>query len=140
MTDLTPDEKTVLLIASQGEPMIPIGKWKKPVESLAKKGLLKAHKHPGDPSGHFNHRITPEGRAAVEEAEREDDAAIGHLITASTAVGHEQRKARAHAEQIAVQLVDLAEASAAVTGDSKQMALREWARVVLERALEMMGG
>lgn len=138
MNDLTPDEKTVLLIAAQGEPMIPIGRWKVPTESLVKKGFMKPHPHPGDPTGHFNHRITPAGQAAVEDAEKEDDELLRQLITNSNVIGHEQKKARAQAEQIAVQMVDLAEASSAVTGDNKVEALRQWARVILERALEVM--
>lgn len=138
MPDLTPDEKTVLLIAAQGEPMMPIGRWKAPTESLVAKGFMKPHPHPGDPTGYFNQRITPEGMRAVEAAEKEDDEDLRSLITRSNVIGHEQKKARAAAEQIAVQMVDLAEASASVTGDSKQESLRQWARVILERALEVM--
>lgn len=138
MADLTPDEKTVLLIAAQGEPMIPIGRWKAPTESLAAKGFLKPHPHPGDPSGQSNLRITPAGHAAVKEAEQEDDEALRSLITNSNTVGHAQKQARETAEQIAVQLVDLAETSSAITGDNKVEALRQWARVILERALEVM--
>lgn len=138
MPDLTPDEKTVLLIAAQGEPMMPIGRWKAPTESLVKKGFMKPRPHPGDPTGHFNHHITPIGQLAVYETEKEDDRELRSLITHSTVIGHEQKKARAHAEQIAVQLVDLAEASSAVTGDNKVEVLRQWARVILERALEIM--
>jgi hypothetical protein len=138
VTDLTPDEKTVLLIAARGEPMIPIGRWKGPTEALIARGYLVPKSHPGDPTGYFNNYITLEGRQAYSEIEKEDDESLGRLITASTVTGHEQKKARAHAEQIAVQLVDLAEASSKVTGDSKVHALREWAKVILERALEMM--
>jgi len=136
---LTPDEKTVLLIAAQGESMIPIARWKAPTESLVKKGFMKPHPHPGDPTGYFNHCITPEGMLAVEEAERDDDEMLRQLITKSNTVGHAQKKARAAAEQIAVQMVDLVEESVRVTGDDKVHALREWARVILERALEVMG-
>lgn len=138
MPDLTPDEKTVLLIAAKGKPMIPIGRWKEPTLTLAQKGYMKPHAHPGDPTGHFNHHITPAGMAAVEEVEKEDDALLGQLITASTAAGHEQKKARAAAEQIAVQMVDLAEMSSKVTGDSKRDALAQWAKVIGQRALEMI--
>lgn len=138
MTPLSPDEKTVLLIAQEGEPMMPIGRWKPAVESLVAKGLLRPRSHAGDPTGYFNHHITEAGKAAVVEADKEDDAALGRLIEASSRVGHAQKKARSSAEQIAVQLVDLVEASIAVTGDSKEHALREWGRVVLERALEMV--
>lgn len=135
---LTPDEKTVLLIAAKGESMIPIGRWKASTLSLVEKGFMKAHGSSGDPTGHFNHRITSAGRVAVDEVEKEDDALLGQLITASTVAGHEQKKARAAAEQIAVQMVDLAEMSARVTGDSKRDALAQWAKVIGQRALEMI--
>lgn len=138
MPDLTPDEKTVLLIAAQGEPMMPIGRWKAPTESLVKKGFMKPRTHPGDPTGHFNHYITIVGMRAIKDAEKADDEALRSLITKSNVIGHEQKKARANVEQIAVQLVDLAEASSAVTGNNKVEALRQWARVILERALEIM--
>lgn len=138
MTSLSPDEKTVLLIAQEGEPMMPIGRWKPAIEALVARGFIKPHPHPGDPTGYFNHRITPAGQAACIEADKEDDAALGRLIEASSRVGHAQKQARSHAEQIAVQMVDLVEASVKVTGDSRETALREWGKVILERALEMM--
>ena len=134
MSDLSQDELTVLLIAAKGEPMIPIGRWKQPTEQLIARGYIKPRGHPGDPTGHFNNYITPAGQAAVEASEREED-----LITHGASMAHEQKKARAHAEQIAVQLVDLAEASSKVTGDAKIEALEKWSRQILARALEMIG-
>lgn len=135
MTDLSPDELTVLLIAAKGEPMMPIGRWKDPARSLLASGFLAATKSPQDPEGMFNLRITPAGQA---EAERQDTIYDSQLITQSNVIGHEQKKARAHAEAIAVQLVDLAEAASRVTGESRVDALRQWAKVILERSLEMM--
>lgn len=135
MSDLSQDELTVLLIAAKGEPMIPIGRWKAPTESLIRRGYIKPHGHPGDPTGHFNNYITAEGQLA---AERADDDSIRQMITVSTSITHEQKKARAAAEQIAVQLVDLAEASSKITGDDRVAALEKWSRQILTRALEMM--
>ena len=79
----------------------------------------------------------------MQAAEHEDtifDGQLGQMIAQSSVIAHEQKKARAHAEQIAVQLVDLADASSKVTGDSRVKALRQWAKVILERSLEMIGG
>jgi hypothetical protein len=135
---LSQDEKTVLLIAAEGEPMMPIGRWKPAVEALVTKGFMKPHPHPGDPTGYFNHRITAAGVEAVVDAEHDDDQALKALISRSNSIGHEHKKLRKTAEQIAVQLVDIAEASHKVTGDAKVEALRQWAKVILERALEMM--
>lgn len=136
--NLTPDETTILLIAAKGEPMMPIGRWAEPTKSLIAKGLLKPHKHAGDPTGHFNNYITPQGTAAVEDLDKQEDQALADVINLSRGVTHAQNKAAASAEQIAVQLVDLTELSVRVTGDAKIEALRNWARVILERALEMM--
>lgn len=138
MSDLTPDEKTVLLIAHGGGPMALIGRWKAPTESLVAKGFLKPRPHPGDPTGHFNMYITALGQATAARCDKEDDAALGRLIELSGAAALIQNKCRAHAEQIAYQLVDLAELSAQATGDGKQDALKQWARTILERALDIM--
>ena len=135
MSDLSQDELTVLLIAAKGEPMMPIGRWKAPTEQLVKRGYIKPHPHPGDPTGHFNNYITPEGRAAVEIAE---DEPLREMLQVGASIQHEHRKIRAHAEQIAVQLVELAQASHKVTGDTPVQALENWSRTILKRALDML--
>jgi hypothetical protein len=140
MTDLTQDELTVLLIAAKGESMMPIGRWKDPARSLVTKGLLSATKSPQDPEGMFNLRITPAGQAAAEHEDTIYDSQLGQMINTSNAIAHEQKKVRAHAEQIAVQLVDLAEAASRVTGESRVDALRQWTKVIMERSLEMING
>lgn len=127
MTDLSPDEKTVLLIAHAGGPMAPIGRWKEPTLSLVAKEFLKPRPHPGDPTGYFNHHITPSGEAAATTLDREDDVLLGEI-----------NLCRAHAEQIAVQIVDLAELSVQVTGDSKIEAAKRWGEVIGKRVLEML--
>jgi len=138
MTDLSEDELTVLLIAARGEPMMPIGRWKAPAESLVARGLLQGTASPQDPSGMFNLRITATGKKEVERQDTVYEQQLGDVITKSRQINHIQNKARAAAEQIAVQLVDLAEMSSEATGDDKITALRNWARIILERALEKM--
>ena len=135
MTDLSQDELTVLMIAATGEPMMPIGRWEAPAKSLVKKGFLKGRCSLQDPEGMFNLHITPEGVTAAEKGEDDSYRAV---LNVGATIQHEQTKARAHAEQIAVQLVDLAEASSKITGDTKVDALRRWSEIVLTRALEMM--
>lgn len=138
MVDLTPDEKTVLLIAHAGGPMAPIGRWKAPTESLAAKGFLKPRCHPGDTTGYFNHHITDAGKDAAVEMDREDDAALGQLLTAASRTGNIQRKCASHAEQIAVQMVDLVELAAQATGGSKADTAKQWGEVIGRRVLEML--
>jgi hypothetical protein len=138
MSDLSADELTVLLIAAKGEPMMPIGRWRAPAESLVRRKMLIPRPHAGDPEGFFNLHITALGKKAAAECEREDDEALRDMITQSQSVNHSHAKIRANAEQIAVQLVDLAQASNKVTGDPPVEALEKWTRLILKRALEMM--
>lgn len=138
MADLSPDEKTVFLIAHAGGPMAPIDRWKEPTLSLASKGLLQPRGHAGDPSGYFNHHITPAGKVAAVECDKEDDALLGNLLNASGDVARIQQKCRAHAEQIAVQIVDLVELSMQVTGGSKLDEAKRWGEVIGKRVLEML--
>jgi hypothetical protein len=133
MPDLSEDELTVLLIAAEGEPMIPIGRWEGPTKSLLARGYLKAHGHAGDPTGHFNNRITPAGKKAAEEAE---NANLRAVIGVNNELVHQKETMRQMAEQIVVQLVDLAEASMKVTGDNRDRALRNWSKVILAKAME----
>jgi hypothetical protein len=128
MTDLTNDELAVLLIAAEGESMMPIGRWEAPVASLLAKGYLHAHDK-------FNNVITEAGRKACGKAE--DDNARA-LITANNAVVDARQKAAARAEELAVLLAELATYSNSVTGDGKVKALREWGRIVMARALELL--
>lgn len=135
MSDLSADELTVLLIAAKGEPMMPIGRWRAPAESLVAKEFLKPRPHAGDPTGFFNLHITAAGKTEVAKAEQDD---MMHATMVTGSIEHEHRKIRANAEQIAVQLVDLAQASNKVTGDPPVEALEKWTRLILKRALEMM--
>lgn len=64
---LSEDEWAVLMIACAGSSMIPIGRWERPVLSLAAKGYLRK-------LDDVNFVITDAGRAASLSAEREIDA------------------------------------------------------------------
>lgn len=128
MSDLSQDELTVLMIADKGESMMAIGRWEAPVNSLVARGYLKQHDK-------FNNSITDAGRQAVNQDEDDD---IRAMITVNNAIANGRQKTREAAEAIAVQLVDLAEASSRITGDSKRDALEKWSRQILTRALEIM--
>jgi hypothetical protein len=66
---LSVDERAVLMIAAEGVPMIPIGRWEASVKALARRGLMQM-------LDAVNYVITAAGQAALEAAEREDGAAI----------------------------------------------------------------
>lgn len=138
MANLSNDEKTVLLIAHAGGPMAPIGRWKEPTESLVAKGLLRPRPHPGDPTGYFNMHITEAGKNAAVELDREDDAALGWLLEVASTTGHIQVKCAAHAEQIAVQMVDLVELSVQATGGLKLDEAKRWGEMIGNRVKEML--
>lgn len=124
MTDLTQDELAVLLIAAEGESMMPIGRWEAPVASLVAKGYLHANDK-------FNNVITEAGRKACGKAE---DDNVRALLTTSRAIVEGRQKSIARAEELAILLAELATYSSPITGDDKVKSLREWAKVILERA------
>lgn len=139
MSDLTEDEFTILTIAAHGEPMMPIGRWKPAAESLVARGYLRGSPSPQDPSGMFNLHITPEGTKVQIEADKGMDAVFGQMLRSSSEIRKLQKKARSSAEQIAVQIVDLAALSEQATGEDKKTALERWTRIILIRSLEMIG-
>ncbi len=80
MPELTNDELMVLLIAREGEPMIPIGRWKPAVEHLVELGFLNPRPSPQDPTGNFNCVITAEGRLAAEKRDQENEEAVMNAL------------------------------------------------------------
>lgn len=129
MSDLSADELTVLLIAAKGESMMPIGRWEAPVKSLLARGYL----HAGDK---FNNFITDAGRRAVN---KDEDDTVRQMLNLNNTIVEQKTKLRGDVEQITTQLVDIAESTHAVTGEPKKEALERWARIILTRALELIG-
>ena len=128
MADLSQDELTVLMIAAQGESMMPIGRWEAPIESLVHKGYLRREDR-------FNNYITDQGRKAAEQAE---NANVKAVIDTRGAQERIAEKAKARAEELAVLLAELANYSAQATGDMPMTALRNWGKIILERAKELL--
>lgn len=80
MPELTEDEFTVLLLADNGESMIPIGRWKAPILSLTTKGFMRKNDE-------VNYSITDAGRQARATRDAEDeDAMLGLLSGGKKAV------------------------------------------------------
>jgi len=127
--DLTDNEFTVLMIAAADESMIPIGRWKEPVERLAARGLLHRHNE-------HNYAITETGRQALKAREDEDATA---LITAFNPAASGVTQIREIAEQAAQQLAEAARRSQPITGDDPVTAARKWSEIILNRALELLG-
>lgn len=74
MPDLTQDEFTVLLIAAEGQSMIPIGRWKIPILALTERGLMRKNDD-------VNYEITEQGWLAVAKQNEDDDADLRRLMS-----------------------------------------------------------
>jgi FkbM family methyltransferase len=72
---MTNDEMTVLMIAAEGESMIPIGRWEKPIHDLAQLGLMSK-------LDSTNYVITPAGREAVKAEEQQRDGDFANALRA----------------------------------------------------------
>ena len=128
MPNLTDDQFTVLMIANNGDMLAPIGRWKEPVLELTRKGLMQR-------MDEMNYAITLEGAKAVNERDREDEAAL----TAVLASGHQVRyQMQTLVEQAAQNLAKAARDSSSVTGDDLIYALKQWSEQALKRALELL--
>lgn len=128
MTDLTEDERIILTIAAEGQSLMAIARWEKPIESLVAKGLMER----GDK---FNNFITDAGRAAIKETE---DEPYRKMLEVGVNLRNQQEQARASVEQAATHLMFAAKASALVTGDTPQAAAASWSPKILERTLELL--
>ena len=131
MPEITNDEFTVLMIAAEGESMIPIGRWKAPILALTERGLMQRN-------GESNYGITLAGREACAERDREDDTSLRQLLESNNAFATARASAQQMVEQAAQNLVAAARESAKVTGDAPVHALREWSKAALQRALELL--
>ncbi len=128
MSDLTDDERTVLMIAAEGQSIAAIARWEKPIESLIQKGYLVR----GDK---FNNFITDAGRKLAKETE---DEPYRQMLEIGIRVRNAHTQTAMSAEQAAQHLVLAAKSSALATGDSLEHSAREWSRIALERALELL--
>ena len=130
MTELTEDERIVLTIAAEGESMMAIARWEKPIDALVARGLMQR----GDK---FNNFITPAGRAAIKQVE---DEPYRQMLEAGLNLRNQQEQARASVEQAAMHLMYAARASALATGDTPEFAAQSWSPKILERAIELLKG
>ena len=131
-TTLSDDELTVLLIAAEDQSMMPIGRWRAPVESLLARGYLRS-------LDHFNHVITPEGRKAIEGRAAEDVLTMEQAYRQTYRdVADAQAEARRAVEEAAQALVRAAKVSVGATGDRLDTAVLNWNGELLRRALKLV--
>jgi len=132
------DDMTVLLIANEGERLIPIGRWENPVTRLVASKHLAPTPSPGDPTGMFNCVITALGREAVKAYEGEEDKALGNMITHSSEVGTAQVECRRCIEEAVKLIAKASLLSAKVTGDSATTAAKSWLDIVENEVLQQV--
>lgn len=126
---LSADEITVLTIAAQGESMMPIGRWEKPCERLLSLRYLA-------PSpDKFNLRITLDGKRAIE---RDENESLGEMISVAGQIQHVQNAVRDAAEEAAKALAEVSRQSSIATGDRPSNAARQWGKVIIDRAVEIL--
>jgi hypothetical protein len=130
---ITDDEFSVLMIAAQGEYMLPIGRWKPSIESLTQKGLMCCQHINGGPQ----YTITRAGKAAINEREQTETESFS---AASARVAKAQKAARELVEETAKLLVETAKVSSTLTGDTPETSARKWSPLILERALDILNG
>ena len=129
---ITDDEFSILMIAAQGEYMLPIGRWKPSIESLTEKGYMCGQHL----NGGLQYTITRAGKAAIAEREQDENKQIGELITRSNTIAAVKKLA----EEAAQKLAQAARESVAITGHSAETALQEWGKAVLTRARGLLNG
>lgn len=86
----------------------------------------------------WNNFITPAGRAALAQADKQEDNAYREILTQGINLRNQQEQARASIEQAAMHLMFAAKASALATGHTPQAAATSWSSKVLERTLELL--
>lgn len=118
---LTDDEFTVLMIAAEGQSMMPIGRWQVSVESLSARGLLAG-------PDKFNQMITPAGREALKERDKEDDADYRQILELGSKVANGHQQYQQFIEQAAQALANAIKIATTVTGDSPVAA---WDRTIV---------
>ena len=128
MSELTADEESVLSIASTGESMIPIGRWKEPTLELTRRGLMRAN----DPSNYF---ITDAGRKALAQNE---DEPFRQILESGNKIANERAQIQQSIEQAALHLSFAAKASSLMTGETPEVALSKWIVPAQDRAKELL--
>lgn len=132
MTQLSDDEFTVLLIAAEGESMMPLGRWEQPVERLVELGYLER-------ADKFNNYITPAGKAAVAEHNKILEAADDGLARKMIELHNNRVAYKQVGEKLAEQMAAMAKAAADITGDEPLVALQKCVAAVRDRAIELLG-
>ena len=125
---LSDDEYTVLMLISEGNPVMAIGRWAAPIEHLQAQGFLKRHDN-------FNSVITPKGRQALHAHEEKVD--LG-LVEACNKIANAKTQAEFAVTEATKQLVIAARATHAATGEPAADCAAKWMQTIMLHALEAL--
>lgn len=131
MSELTDDEYAVLMIADQGQHMLAIGRWEKPVKHLVTGGYMRK-------VDDVNYLITDAGRQAMQARGKEDDTALLTVFNQGIALRNGREQATQSVEQAAIHLSHAIKATIAITGDAPEFAAKKWLGEIEKRALELL--
>jgi len=85
-----------------------------------------------------NYAITLEGRKAVAERDREDDAALRQVLEGSNKIANARTQTQLSVEQAAQCLAQAAKASSLAMDDDPLVALQRCGKEALRQALELL--
>lgn len=131
MSNLTDHETAVLMLAAEGNSMIPIGIWEKPILNLTQLGLLKKFDS-------VNYGITDSGRKMLADRQHEEDADFKAAFAKLTDDRNAQTQSVMSTNQSAQHLVFAARAAAKLSGESPEKEVWTLGQAVISRAMELL--
>lgn len=131
MPDLSDDERAVLMIAAQGQSMLAIGRWQKPVENLTVLGLLKR-------LDAFNFVITDNGKKILAERQDDENTDFRNALAAVNSAQQSRDHAVQSGNQSAYHLSMAAKAAAKISGLTPEQECWSIGQGIIQRALELL--
>lgn len=130
-SSLTDHEYAVLMLAADGNSMIPIGIWEKPILNLTVLGLLKKFDS-------VNYGITDSGRKMLADRQHEEDDDFKQAFAKLNDDRNAQQQSVMSTNQAAQHLVFAARAAAKLSGNSAKMEVWSIGQGVIQRAMELL--
>lgn len=131
MSNLTDHEYAVLMLAGEGNSMIPIGIWEKPILNLTLLGLLKKFDS-------VNYGITDSGRKMLADRQHEEDDDFKQAFAKLSEDRNAQSQSVQSTNQAAQHLVFAARAAAKLSGKTPEQEVWEIGQGAISRAMELL--
>ena len=131
MSNLTDHERAVLMLAADGNSLIPIGIWEKPILNLTLLGLMKKFDS-------VNYGITDAGRLMLQGVEAEENEDYRKALTRLTDDRNAQTQSAMSSNQAAQHLVVAARAAAKLSGNTPEQEIWTIGQGIISRAMELL--